>query len=142
MERSLELADTPPVRGSTTTTLLALAACLIGLASCGRAGTSASGSCAPDLGAYFQLEDRARSDDPLGTTAKSALRYLAQEKLPSTGFYISRKPVESDGEKVQYELLHESGFDKPCADGNRSGFDGILEIDPTTRQVRRLLRSQ
>jgi hypothetical protein len=70
------------------------------------------------------------------------MRYLAQENLPSTGFYISRKPVVSDGQQVQYELRHESGFDKPCSLGNQSGFDGLLEIDPATREVRRLLLRQ
>jgi hypothetical protein len=68
------------------------------------------------------------------------MSYLAREKLPSTGFYISRKPVVSDGQDLQYELRHESGFDKPCGVGNPSGFDGMLEVDPATRQVRRFLR--
>ncbi len=117
-----------------------LAVCMLGLSACSRESAGLE-PCPPDLGAYARLENRARPDDPLGVTARSALDYLAREKLPTTGYYMSKKPLASDGDKVEYDLRHESGFDKPCvAGGNPSGFDGVLEIDPATRQVKRFVR--
>lgn len=110
----------------------------LGLTGCS-AGTSGGDACPPDLTQYVGLEVRAKPGDPLGITAQSTLQYLAREKLPTTGFYLSRKPLTSNSQKVEYQLIHESGFDKPCSMGNKSGFDGVLEIDPATREVRQLI---
>jgi hypothetical protein len=67
------------------------------------------------------------------------LKYLAKEKLPTSGYFISKSPVAEAGMKAAYRLYHESGFKKPCAIGNQSGLDGVLEVDPSTHEVRRFL---
>ena len=98
--------------------------------------------CSPDMSTLVRLEAAARQKGPIGVTAKSALRYLAQEKLPTSGYFISKASSSGGKGKLAYHLYHESGFKKPCAIGNQSGKDGVLLVDATTHEVQRFLFEQ
>jgi hypothetical protein len=99
--------------------------------------------CGHDSNSLVRLETLAKESGPFGVTARSALRYVAQQKLPTSGYYISRSPIASAGGKIEYHLVHESGFKNPCYTvGNRSGLDGVLEVDGSTHEVKQFLMYQ
>ena len=114
-------------------------ALLAGLAASSQGLEAKDSWCRPDLNTFVRLETMAKESNASGTTARSALKYLAQKKLPTSGYFISKNPVAGTGGKVQYHLYHESGFKEPCAVGNQSGFDGVLEVDASTHEVKSFL---
>jgi hypothetical protein len=86
---------------------------------------------------YQRLDSLLKVESPLGATARSAMKYLAQHSLPASGYYMSTSPLPRRSERTEYHLVHESGLPYNCASiGNRSGFDGALEINPTTNEVK------
>jgi hypothetical protein len=96
--------------------------------------------CKPDMNTLVRLEVLAKEQGSSGIMARSALKYLAQKELPTTGYFISKSPRATNERAVEYSLLHESGFTRPCnVAGNRSGRDGVLSVDPSTHEVIRFL---
>jgi hypothetical protein len=100
--------------------------------------TVAEGPCPPDLAHFVRLEDAVRAAGRTGVTARSALPHLVQQKLPATGYYLSKESSSLSDGRVEQFLAHESGFNRPCGVGNISGVDAIVSIDPKTGEVREL----
>jgi hypothetical protein len=117
-------------------------AALLALAACSRSVPDQLALCPPDYGKFSRLEDLARDNGPAGVRARSAIRYIRSQKLPTTGYYLAKVPTSTSNGKLEYDLLHDSGFAKPCRIGNQSGSDGVLEVDATTQEVKGLLFSQ
>ena len=111
-----------------------LGSLLVGLVGCSREPTADVDSCAPDLTKLVRVETLARESGPMGITARSVLSFLGQER-PTSGFLISRAPISDEYEKLQYQLYHDSGFSKPCSIRNRSGIDGVLNVNPSTHEA-------
>jgi hypothetical protein len=112
---------------------------LTGLASLSKGAEATDSWCRPDMNSLVRLETMAKESDPSGISARSALKTLVEEKLPTSDYFITKNPVPGNGAKVQYHLYHESGFSKPCVAGNQSGFDGVLDVDPSTNEVKSFL---
>lgn len=98
--------------------------------------------CRHDPSSLVPLDTLAKEQGSNGTLARSALKYLAEKKHTTSGYFISKRPTVRAGNRVVYPLYHESGFKKPCVVGNQSGFDGVLEVDPSTNEVKSFLFSQ
>ena len=114
-------------------------ALLTGLAALSQGAEATDSWCRPEINALVRLETMAKESDSSGITARSALKTLAEKKLPTSDYFITKQPVPGAGSKVQYHLYHESGFTKPCVAGNQSGFDGVLDVDPSTHEVKSFL---
>lgn len=117
--------------------LASLAACSVG------SGVKAEWCGVDRSPSLARLETLARDQDSIGVVARSVLDYLAREKHTTSGYFISRGPTARSGNRVSYSLYHESGFGKHCdLRGNRSGLDGVVEVDSATNEVLDFLYTQ
>lgn len=114
---------------------------LAGLAVCSHGSEVKAEWCGVDSSSSLvSLEALAKEQSSAGVMAQSVLKYLAEKKLTTTGYFISKIPTVSPENRVEYQMHHESGFKKSCdLHGNRSGIDGVLEVDPSTHEVKSFL---
>jgi hypothetical protein len=111
---------------------------LTGLAICAHGSEINADRCGGDRSSSLtSLEALAKEQSSTGATAQSVLKYLADNKLTTTGYFISKSPAVRSENRVEYQMHHESGFNMSCdVRGNRSGIDGVLEVDPSTHEVK------
>jgi hypothetical protein len=117
---------------------------LAGMAVCAHGSEVKAEWCGMDRSSSLvSLEALATEQNSTGVIAQSVLKYLAEKKLTTTGYFISKSPTVRSENRVEYQMHHESGFRKSCdIHGNRSGIDGVLEVDPSTHEVKSFLYGQ
>lgn len=124
----------------------AFLAILIGGIAVSSYGTEANAKrCGVDDPSLVRLDALAKEQSSSGVVARSALKYLAEKKHTTSGYFISSSPTVRAGNRIVYYMYHESGFTKHCEAGfrgNRSGLDGVLEVEPSTQEVKSFLYSQ
>jgi hypothetical protein len=112
-----------------------------GVLGCVAASTSTwaadANTCSPDMTTVVRLEAAAKQKGSIAVTAKSALRYFAEQNLPAAGYFMAKTPSSGGKGKLAFLLYHESGFKRACVTGNQSGMDGVLLVDAATREVER-----